>query len=126
LFGRALLTSPKLHEIIQANSSRLAVAYSRITTFFAENDIEYSPCEVTTFVLAKLAPGVKSREDEKNAVAFYQEAGILFFSAADYHMPAGFEGFMRVSFAVEPERMDVALKRLKVAYQKYLARSKLT
>jgi hypothetical protein len=70
-FVRSLLTSPKLHEIIQLNSSGLTVAYSRITTFFAENDIEYFPAKVTTFVLAKLAPGVKGRDDEKKALAFY-------------------------------------------------------
>lgn len=122
LFARALLTSPKLHDIIQLNSSRLAAAFGRISAFFEENAIEYLPCEVTTFVLARLAPYSRTRDDEKAAVAFYQKAGILFFSAADYRMPASFKGWMRVSFAVEPERLDVALERLKSAYQTYMAR----
>ncbi|KAI5854491.1 hypothetical protein GGS23DRAFT_590606 [Durotheca rogersii] len=51
------------------------------------------------------------------AVAFYQKTGVLLFSAADYHMPPDFKGWVRVSFAVEPERLTVAMDRLKTAYQ---------
>ncbi|KAI1275241.1 putative aminotransferase GliI-like protein [Xylaria sp. FL0933] len=122
LFARALLTSPGLHTIIQLNSSRLATAYECIRVFFEVNSIEYLPCEVTTFVLARLAPHSQTREEEKAAVTFYQKAGILFFSAADYHMPPDFKGWMRVSFAVAPERLDIAMERLKAAYEIYLAR----
>ncbi|KAI0858312.1 aminotransferase GliI-like protein [Xylaria cubensis] len=122
LFARALLTSPQLHTIIQLNSSRLAAAYERIRVFFEENSVEYHPCEVTTFVLARLAPYSQTKEDEKAAVIFYQKAGILFFSAVDYCMPPTFKGWMRVSFAVAPERLDVAMNRLKAAYDIYLTR----
>ncbi|KAI1762791.1 aminotransferase GliI-like protein [Hypoxylon sp. FL1150] len=122
LFARALLSSPRLHTIIQLNSSLLAAAFRQIKEFFEENSIEYLPCEATTFVLARLAPFSQTTHDEKAAVAFYQKAGILFFSAADYHMPAGFKGWMRVSFAVEPERLDAAIGRLKNAYQTYMTR----
>ncbi|TGO07103.1 hypothetical protein BTUL_0327g00010 [Botrytis tulipae] len=122
LFARALLTSPQLHAIIQLNSSRLTAAYGRIKAFFEENSIKYLPCEMTTFVLARLAPYSQKRDDEKAAVAFYQKAGILLFSASDYHMPPEFQGYMRVSFAVEPERLDIAIDRLKIAYQMYITR----
>ncbi|KAI2464340.1 putative aminotransferase GliI-like protein [Annulohypoxylon bovei var. microspora] len=121
LFARALLTSPRLHTIIQLNSSRLATAFGRIKAFFEANSIEYLPCEVATFVLARLAPYSQTRSDEKAAVAFYQKSGILFFSAADYHMPPNYKGWMRVSFAVEPERLIIAIGRLKAAYQIYMA-----
>ncbi|RYC64399.1 hypothetical protein CHU98_g1800 [Xylaria longipes] len=125
LFARALLTSPQLHMIIQLNSSRLATAYERTRVFFEENSIEYLPCEVATFVLARLAPYSQTKEDEKAAVAFYQKAGILFFSAADYCMPPDFKGWMRVSFAVATERLDIAMDRLKAAYEIYIARGPL-
>jgi len=124
-FARALLTSPRLHTIIQLNSSRLAIAFGRMRAFFEASSIEYLPCEVTTFVLARLAPYSQTRDDEKKAVAFYQKAGVLFFSAADYHMPSDFKGWMRVSFAVEPERLEIAIDRLKAAYQIYIARGKV-
>lgn len=124
LFGRELLTSPRLHDIIQLNSSRLASAYDQIKTFFEASSIEYLPCEATTFVLARLAPYSQTREDEKAAVAFYQKAGILFFSASDYRMPPEFKGWMRVSFSVEPERFQAALDRLKAAHQTYMAQNK--
>jgi aspartate/methionine/tyrosine aminotransferase len=122
LFSRALLTSLRLHTLIQLNSSRLMTAFGRIRAFLEVNSIEYLPCEVTTFVLARLAPYTQTRDDEKAAVAFYPQAGVLFFSAADYHMPLGFKGWMCVSFAVEPERLDIALDRLKASYQIYMAR----
>lgn len=122
LFARALLTSTQLHTIIQLNSSRLATAYGRISNFFEQNSIQYLPCEVTIFILARLAPYSQTREDDKAAVAFYQSMGILFFSAADYHMPPDYKGWMRVSFAVAPERLEVAMDRIKVAYQKYIVR----
>ncbi|KAI1749148.1 aminotransferase GliI-like protein [Xylaria castorea] len=122
LFARALLTSPQLHTIIQLNSSRLAAAYERIRVFFEKNSIEYLPCEVTTFVLARLAPYSQTKEDEKAAVAFYQKAGILFFSAVDYCMPPAFKGWMRISFAVAPDRLGIAIDRLKAAYEIYIAR----
>ncbi|KAI8946247.1 aminotransferase GliI-like protein [Xylaria longipes] len=125
LFARALLTSPQLHMIIQLNSSRLATAYERTRVFFEENSIEYLSCEVATFVLARLAPYSQTKEDEKAAVAFYQKAGILFFSAADYCMPPDFKGWMRVSFAVATERLDIAMNRLKAAYEIYIARGPL-
>ncbi|KAF7949953.1 hypothetical protein EAE96_007259 [Botrytis aclada] len=126
LFARALLTSPQLHTIIQLNSSRLTAAYARIRMFLEENSIEHLPCEVTTFVLARLAPYSKTREDEKAAVVFYQKAGILLFSASDYHMPSEFQGYMRISFAVEPLRLDIAIDRLKTAYQIYISRGPST
>ncbi|OTB04428.1 hypothetical protein M426DRAFT_320792 [Hypoxylon sp. CI-4A] len=126
LFARALFTSPELHTIIQLNSSRLATAYERIRIFFETNSIKYLPCEATTFVLARLAPKSETRDDEKAAVAFYQKEGILFFTAADYHMPPNFKGWMRISFAVEPERLDIAMDRLKAAYQIYMAQGSIT
>ncbi|TAQ84268.1 hypothetical protein B7494_g7403 [Chlorociboria aeruginascens] len=126
LFGRELLSSSRLHDIIQHNSSQLAIAYGRMTAFFEANSIEYLPCEATTFVLARLAPYAQTRTDERAAVAFYQQAGILFFSAGDYHMPPDFKGWMRVSFAVEPERLDIAMDRLKAAHQIYKDRKPST
>ncbi|KAJ8132319.1 hypothetical protein O1611_g1306 [Lasiodiplodia mahajangana] len=123
MFARALLTSPRLHTIIQLNSSRLATAYARLVKFFELNSIQYLPCEATTFVLARLAPYNQTREDERAAVAFYQSKGILFFSAADYHMPSGLKGWMRVSFAVVPEKLGIALDRLKLAYDLYMERA---
>ncbi|KAI1091127.1 pyridoxal phosphate-dependent transferase [Rostrohypoxylon terebratum] len=122
LFARVLLTSPRFHTIVQLNSSRLALAYEQIRIFFEENSIEYLQCEATTFILARLAPCSRTRDDEMAAVAYYQKAGILFFSAAGYHMPPDFRGWMRVSFAVGPERLSVAIKRLKTAYQAYMSR----
>ncbi|KAI5925267.1 aminotransferase GliI-like protein [Camillea tinctor] len=122
LFARVLLTSPRLHTIIQLNSSRLATAFGRLRAFFDTNSIEFLPCEVATFVLARLAPHSKSRDDEKAAVVFYQKAGILLYSAAGYHMPADFTGWMRISFAIEPERLGTAIERLQTAYSIYMTR----
>ncbi|KAH8164037.1 hypothetical protein CIB48_g4208 [Xylaria polymorpha] len=106
LFARALLTSPQLHTIIQLNSSRLAAAYKRIRVFFEENSIEYLPCEVTTFVLAQLAPYSQTKEDEKAAVAFYQRP-------------------VSSSFQPLTTRLDVAMDRLKAAYKTYIDRGSL-
>ena len=95
-------------------------SYEKLKAFFEENSIEYLPCEATTFVLARLAPNAQTRDDERAAVTFYREAGVLFFTAADYRMPPGFRGWMRVSFAIEPERFRIAMERLKTAHQRYL------
>ncbi|KAI2632835.1 aminotransferase GliI-like protein [Xylaria nigripes] len=118
LFARVLLTSPDLprppptspdlprHPTTSTQSSSSTPHGSQSLLggsggfFFEANSIEYLPCEMTTFVLARLTPHSKTRDDEKAAVAFYQKAGILFFSAADYYrMPPDFRGRMRISFA---------------------------
>ncbi|KAK5634981.1 hypothetical protein RRF57_010693 [Xylaria bambusicola] len=113
LFSRAFLTSAQLHTIIQLNCSRLETAYGRLTAFFAENSIEYLPVKQRHSL---------TKDDERAAVVFYQKLGLLFFSAADYHMPSKFKGWMRVSFAVEPDRLTIALNRLKTAYRTYISR----
>lgn len=92
-----------------------------MTSFFEAESIEYFPCDATTFVLARLAPHAKDREAEQAAVDYYQKEGVLFFAAAGYHMPEDFtRGWMRCSFAVEPERMTTALERIGAAYRKYM------
>lgn len=121
LFARALLTSPQLPDLVQRNAMHLAAAYDRVRTLFEDSGIEYLPCEAATFVLARLAPHSQTRDDEKAAVDFYQRRGVLFFSATDDGMPSEYKGWMRVSFAIEPERLEIAIGRIREAYQAYIA-----
>ncbi|KAI2623101.1 pyridoxal phosphate-dependent transferase [Hypoxylon sp. NC1633] len=109
----------KVH-VIWSMSKDLGATGARLGCVVTRNkDVRDSIAVVTHIGVSKLS---QTRDDEKVAVAFYQNAGILFFSAAKYHMPPDFKGWMRISLAVEPEKLDVALDRLKVAYQTQMVR----
>ncbi|KAF1998234.1 PLP-dependent transferase [Amniculicola lignicola CBS 123094] len=113
IFVTSLLTSPKLPKLIALNSQRLAQAYTTLTGFFKELSIKYVPCNAGLYVFAKLARQAQTWEDESSVISDLKSSGILVSAGRAYHGPENEKGWMRVGFAVDPDQLTEAIRRMK-------------
>lgn len=113
----ALLTSPGLADLIALNSSRLAETYGLLTSFFKRRRIEYIPANAGVFLLAKLAPDAKTREDETRVFRKLKDAGVLVGPGRIYHVQEKERGWARLTFAIDPPMLKEAIARLETVLQ---------
>lgn len=112
MFVKTLLDSPKLPSLISTNTTRLAEAYSTLSSFFRSRSIPYIPCANGMYIFAQLAVGATSWEEEAELAGKLKEAGVLVSQGKAYHGPEGDKGWMRVGFAVEKDKLVEAVKRM--------------
>jgi bifunctional pyridoxal-dependent enzyme with beta-cystathionase and maltose regulon repressor activities len=106
----ALLTSPELPQLIYMNSQRLSDAYSRLTLFLKEHNIEYIPVTNGPFLFCKIVADAQTWEDETEFVSECKAKGVSISAGRNYH--ANVKGWARINFAMMPEEMSEALLRL--------------
>ncbi|CAI6334305.1 unnamed protein product [Periconia digitata] len=106
----ALLTSPKLPQLIKLNSQRLSIAYSRLTSFLKEHNIEYIPATNGPFLFCKIVADARTWEDEAEFVSGCKKKGVSISAGKSYHVNV--KGWARINFAIMPEEMSDALTRL--------------
>ncbi|EEP79046.1 predicted protein [Uncinocarpus reesii 1704] len=107
-----ILSSPNLPFLIALSSARLAEAYICITTFFTERNIKYIPVGAGLNLFAQLAPKAKTWSEEDDMVEKLRGGGVLVSPGRHhYGRPPG-KGWARISFSVEPWRLQEALKRM--------------
>ncbi|KAB8268857.1 pyridoxal phosphate-dependent transferase [Aspergillus minisclerotigenes] len=114
VFAKEVLASTQLPKLLTLSASRLAEAYSTLTTAFKATGIEYFPSYATVFVLARLAPNTTTWEDEMLALRAYMQAGVAVVPGRAYHMPEGQKGWMRVTFAVPNADLAEGIRRIKM------------
>ena len=105
-----ILASPTLPELQHLNSARLRERYRALTDFLKQHGIVYSPCSAGIFVLIKIAPMAKSKEEEDVVVERLWEAGVAVASGCTYSMPE--KGWARICFALEDECFQEVLNRM--------------
>ncbi|KAI1932878.1 hypothetical protein LOZ65_000485 [Ophidiomyces ophidiicola] len=114
-FTTALLSSPTFPFLITLNSARLAEAYMLITEFFTRRNVAYIPVSGGSNIFARLAPRAKTWEDENLMIEKLRGAGVLVTSGQNYSGRPKAKGWVRLSFSVEPKRLQEALKRVDAA-----------
>ncbi|KAF2276638.1 1-aminocyclopropane-1-carboxylate synthase [Westerdykella ornata] len=117
-FVTALLTAPNLDELIQLNKKRLAEAYTKLTKFFKEHDIPYIPCNAGLYVFAKIAPNAETWEDESAVIAKLKDVGVHVSPGKAYHGPENEKGWARIGFAVKPQDLDEAIRRMEPVFSR--------
>ncbi|EFE29743.1 aminotransferase GliI [Trichophyton benhamiae CBS 112371] len=108
----ALLTSPKLPDLLQLNSQRLKEAYTTITDFFKRKGIRYIPVNSAPYVFARLVPNAQSWEEESFMIGQLKLAGVVVSSGKAYHVNEEEKGWCRMTFALERSRLEEAIKRM--------------
>ena len=108
----ALLMSPGLADLIALNSTRLAEAYGLLTAFFRRRRIEYIPANAGLFLLVRLAPDAKTREDETKVFRKLKDVGVLVSPGHIYHVQEKERGWARLTFAIDPPMLKEAIARL--------------
>ncbi|KAE8320030.1 pyridoxal phosphate-dependent transferase [Aspergillus transmontanensis] len=116
VFAKEVLASPQLPKLLTLSATRLAGAYTTLTTAFKATGIEYFPSYATVFVLARLAPTATTWDEEMLALRAYMQAGVAVVPGRAYHMPEGQKGWMRVTFAVSNEDLLEGIRRINRAY----------
>jgi aspartate/methionine/tyrosine aminotransferase len=112
IFVTHLLTSPELPSLISLNSTRLKEAYESLTAVLQRHKVPYIPCYAGIYVFAKIAPNASQWEDEAAKIAKMKVAGVVMSSGRAYHGPDGEKGWARISFALDPEVMKEAVRRI--------------
>lgn len=105
-----LLASSILPELLRLNSARLGERYRALTNLLKYHDIAYMPCNAGIFVLIKIAPLAKSKEEEDAVVERLWQAGVAVASGSTYSMPE--KGWARICFSVEDKCFHEALHRM--------------
>ncbi|KAI0411487.1 1-aminocyclopropane-1-carboxylate synthase 7 [Xylaria grammica] len=108
----ALLTSPKLPGLLELNVERLGASYLKIRDVLKKHQVEYMPANRSPYVFAKVAPNLETWEGEDKIVEIFKKEGIQVSMAKSYHMPENEKGWTRLNFALEPSKLDEALRRL--------------
>ncbi|KAK2874943.1 hypothetical protein FQN49_001917 [Arthroderma sp. PD_2] len=108
----ALLTSPKLPELLRQNSQRLSEAYTVITDFLKRQNITYIPVNSAPYVLARLVPNAQSWEEESTFIGRLKQAGVVVSSGKAYHVNEEEKGWCRMTFALERSNLEEAIKRM--------------
>ncbi|EIT75178.1 1-aminocyclopropane-1-carboxylate [Aspergillus oryzae 100-8] len=121
VFAKEVLASPQLPKLLTLSATRLAKAYSTLTTAFKATGIEYFPSYATVFVLARLAPNATAWDEEMLALRAYMQAGVAVAPGRAYHMAERQKGWMRVTFAVSNEDLSEGIRRTKTVYVSLLA-----
>ncbi|KAK6828793.1 hypothetical protein RU639_003479 [Aspergillus parasiticus] len=121
VFAKEVLASPQLPKLLTLSATRLAEAYTTLTTAFKATGIEYFPSYATVFVLARLAPTATTWDEEMLALRAYTQAGVAVVPGRAYHMPEGQKGWMRVTFAVSNEDLLEGIRRINRVYVSLLA-----
>lgn len=111
----AILTSPKLPDLLQLNRQRLREAYVVITDFLKKHSIPYVPAYAAPFIFARLAPAAQTVDDESAMVARFKEAGVIVSSGQSYHVTKDEKGWARLTFALKRDRLDEAIERMETA-----------
>ena len=112
VLATALLTSPKLPELVKLNSERLGAAYKELTALLRRHGIRYMPCNAGLFVWACVAGSEASWEAEAEIVQALKEAGVIISGGKAYHSPTATVGWARIGFAVPPEVLQTAIQRM--------------
>ncbi|GMG23940.1 unnamed protein product [Aspergillus oryzae var. brunneus] len=115
----ALLTSPRLPELLQLNAQRLQEAYCLMTNFLKKHQIEYIPANSAPFLFARVAPQAQTWEDEKAVIAQLKEAGVNVSGGKAYHVNEDQKGWARLTFALETSRAEEAIKRMETVLGKH-------
>ncbi|KAE8163403.1 pyridoxal phosphate-dependent transferase [Aspergillus tamarii] len=115
----ALLTSPRLPDLLRLNEKRLQEAYCLMTNFLKRHQIQYIPANSAPFLFARVAPQAQTWEDEKAVIAQLKEAGVNVSGGKAYHVNEDQKGWARLTFALEPSRAEEAIKRMETVLGKH-------
>ncbi|GAW14670.1 hypothetical protein ANO14919_040730 [Xylariales sp. No.14919] len=112
LVTTSLLTSPNLPRLFLLSSGRLAEAYKSLTDWLKQRGIPYIPANMGCFVFARIAPNAHSWEDEAAFIQAWKNAGVSVSPGRGYHVPENAKGWARINFALKPDDLAEALRRL--------------
>lgn len=110
-----LLASPQLPSLLAKNAERLSNAYKTLTEFFKKYGIAYFPANAGLYVFARLTHA-ETWDEEAEAINKLKSAGVLVSGGKAYHGPESEKGWARVLFAVEPEVLKEAIRRMETVY----------
>lgn len=115
IFTKSILGSSRTGELIALNHRRLSSAYCTTTDWLRVNGFSYIPVSAGVFVFAKLGYDIATWEEEAQLVKRCKGAGVLVSAGRSYHGIESEKGWVRLTFAVEPEVLREGLTRLSAA-----------
>ena len=115
LVTAGLLESPRLPYLIELGSQRLKASYDQIRYWLELHKLDYVPVVGGIYVLACLAPGASTWDDENAMIKKLGNVGVLVGPGRSYHLRESQKGWCRIVFAVPPHVLEEALRRIQEA-----------
>ncbi|TGO14495.1 hypothetical protein BTUL_0052g00330 [Botrytis tulipae] len=109
----AILTSPQLPALVEANKEGLRVSYDLLTSTLKNWNIDYVPVKAGILVFVRIAADAKNAQDEMAVLVKLRDEGVLMSPGGGYLGSYGEFGWARLTFAVKREVMVEALDRMK-------------
>ncbi|EGP89694.1 unnamed protein product [Zymoseptoria tritici ST99CH_1A5] len=110
LVTTGLLNHSSLPHLIQRNQEFLGKAYRIVDKWCTSHEVDFVPAAYGLFVLARLAPLAQTAEDECAMCEALSEVGVLVAPGQHFHWRSF--GWARICFAVEPDTLREALRRI--------------
>ncbi|KAI4958692.1 putative secondary metabolism biosynthetic enzyme [Alternaria arbusti] len=109
----SLLSDPETTDrFIELNRSRLAIAYETMASFLRSLNVRYVPAYAGIYIWAKLSEKVQSWDQEAQLTKMIADNGVAVSAGKSY--AARDPGWYRLSFALEPEKLQEGLRRLAI------------
>jgi aspartate/methionine/tyrosine aminotransferase len=102
-----LLTSPKLHELIESTRKQLAASYKIVEDILKELDLEYVPATAGLWVNAKAKDA-----EAGDTVAKARAAGVVIGAGTEFNTVPGEKGWLKITFALPEDILLEGMKRL--------------
>ncbi|KAF7871965.1 uncharacterized protein EAF02_009070 [Botrytis sinoallii] len=109
----AILTSPQLPALVEANKEGLKVSYDLLTSTLKDWNIDYVPVKAGIMIFVRIVADAKNAQDEMAVLVKLRDAGVLMSPRGGYLGSYGEFGWVRLTFAVKREVMVEALDRMK-------------
>lgn len=109
----SLLSDPETTDrFIELNRSRLAIAYETMASFLRSLNVRYVPAYAGIYIWAKLSEKVQSWDQEAQLTKMIADNGVAVSAGKSY--AARDPGWYRLSFALEPEKLQEGLRILAI------------
>ncbi|TGO36010.1 hypothetical protein BHYA_0138g00230 [Botrytis hyacinthi] len=109
----AILTSPQLPALVEANKEGLRASYDLLTSTLKDWNVDYVPVKAGIMILVRIAGDAKNAQDEMAVLVNLKNERVLMSPGGGYLGSYGEFGWARLTFAVKREVMAEALDRMK-------------
>jgi gliotoxin/aspirochlorine biosynthesis aminotransferase len=108
----AILTSPRLPNLLALNRARLASSFAILRSYLLRWDVEFITPTAGLYVFAKLGKDVGTEQEENEMVEKLKREGVLVLGGKQFKAGVEGRGWVRIGFCVGEGMLKEGLERV--------------